>query len=105
MLAMHLHIRDYLKLDNDKERQEALDNWLEKNKQWIEQAEGRGGERREDNRTRPTPMKVATLYCDRVGLQVDDLADAIDWGFFADCARDDELGAPYEDATATVADE
>ena len=102
MLAMFLHMRDYLKLDNEKEREEALAHWLAQNQKFMDRDDGgrsgSGGSGRYGTR-QPTPAKVAKAFCDRFELPLEEIEDGMDWVFLADCAQESAL---YADDDAQV---
>ena len=108
-LAMYVYLTNFVNSGkNDDARKEALENWREKNKKWLDRdnrgrnrRDGRdnGGRNRRDGRRprdrtrqRQDPKEVAKLYCRRLAMGVDDMADQLDWEFFAECSRDSDLG-------------
>ena len=101
MLASFLWITDYMKGKTAKEQDAALEHWAEKNKTYLDRparsqdrdrGRGKPSHRRGNSRRQaPRPRDVATVYCNRLAIPLDDLADHIDWSFFADCSRDEDL--------------
>ena len=47
---------------------------------------------------------ISQAYCHKVNMDIGDVADSMDWRFFADCARDEEFGLPLEDDSSDEGD-
>lgn len=105
----------YMKGRNKDEREQCLTNWADRNKKWITPAlrsnnrDREGGHKRNaqeqdggrDQRGGRRPFRTAALqcmedisdaYCHKVGMNIGEVADKMDWQFFANCTRDDEFG-------------
>lgn len=106
----------YMKGRNKEEREQCLTRWADWNKKWIAPAlrdsnrdRDNGRERtpqdnkgRRDQRGDPKrPFRTSALecmedicqaYCHKVGLNIGDVADQMDWKFFAACTQGEEFG-------------
>lgn len=124
-LGSYLCLLTFLKGKTKQEQDECLANWKERNKRWLDrpqqgrnrrenrQQDGRQHERRDRGRQQRSQHvntlsalgDLSQLYCRKVDLSLSDVADRMDWDFFARCARDDEFGLVQDSHNDSDSDE